>query len=302
MEFGDHHHRRDEDEEDDDDEEEEESEEMLMMNNNINTVPDNNNINSGANNNTSSGNNLNRVKMVEALSQVQIHPAAAPTTIQLSSKPRYRECLRNHAINVMGHALDGCGEFMPGGPEGTVEALKCAACGCHRNFHRKEEAGDATLLYSHHHQPPPHAAPFSSYYRTTTTPSGYLHLGPPPHHRPLALPSTSGAGGSMSKGEEDDVSNPNNGVGMMGNGNNKKRFRTRFTTDQKERMLAMAERIGWRIQKCDEDLVQQFCNETAVKRHVFKVWMHNNKHTLGKSMSSNNMNSSSSSKQQQLMN
>ncbi|PQP92972.1 zinc-finger homeodomain protein 1-like [Prunus yedoensis var. nudiflora] len=62
----------------------------------------------------------------------------------------------------------------------------------------------------------------------------------------------------------------------------KKRFRTKFTAEQKERMLSLAETLGWRIQKQDEPAIQQFCNETGVKRNVLKVWMHNNKHTLGK--------------------
>uniref|UniRef100_A0A368UJC4 ZF-HD dimerization-type domain-containing protein n=1 Tax=Glycine max TaxID=3847 RepID=A0A368UJC4_SOYBN len=52
----------------------------------------------------------------------------------------YKECLKNHAASIGGHALDGCGEFMPS--SSTVpsdpRSLKCAACGCHRNFHRRE--------------------------------------------------------------------------------------------------------------------------------------------------------------------
>lgn len=51
---------------------------------------------------------------------------------------RYRECQRNHAAGVGGYAVDGCREFMPSGEEGTPGALSCAACGCHRNFHRRE--------------------------------------------------------------------------------------------------------------------------------------------------------------------
>jgi ZF-HD class homeobox domain-containing protein len=47
-------------------------------------------------------------------------------------------------------------------------------------------------------------------------------------------------------------------------------------------MVAFAERLGWRIQKHDEAAVEQFCAENGVKRHVLKVWMHNNKHTIGK--------------------
>ncbi|THU63507.1 hypothetical protein C4D60_Mb01t16530 [Musa balbisiana] len=55
---------------------------------------------------------------------------------------KYRECLKNHAASIGGNATDGCGEFMPSGEEGTLEALKCSACSCHRNFHRKEAEGE----------------------------------------------------------------------------------------------------------------------------------------------------------------
>ncbi|XP_022864996.1 mini zinc finger protein 2-like [Olea europaea var. sylvestris] len=51
---------------------------------------------------------------------------------------RYAECQKNHAASVGGYAVDGCREFMPCGEEGTDDALTCAACGCHRNFHRRE--------------------------------------------------------------------------------------------------------------------------------------------------------------------
>lgn len=201
------------------------------------------------------------------------------SSIGRKSNVRYRECLKNHAVGIGGHALDGCGEFMPAGEEGTMDALKCAACNCHRNFHRKEAEGEVF-----HHTPPPHLthhhhpqfSPFSSY-RTTHHPSGYLHVNQLPHQRPLALPSTSR--------DDEDMSNPSSsggGGGSGGVGGSRKRFRTKFTGDQKDKMLAFAERLGWRMQKQDEALVQQFCAETNIKRHVFKVWMHNNKHTLGK--------------------
>nr|XP_034580878.1 zinc-finger homeodomain protein 10-like [Setaria viridis] len=51
----------------------------------------------------------------------------------------YRECLKNHVASLGGHALDGCGEFMPS-PEvdpADPASLRCAAYGCHRNFHRR---------------------------------------------------------------------------------------------------------------------------------------------------------------------
>lgn len=56
----------------------------------------------------------------------------------VSSRVSYKECQRNHAANTGRHAVDGCTEFMPSGDDGTEHALVCAACGCHRNFHRRE--------------------------------------------------------------------------------------------------------------------------------------------------------------------
>ncbi|KAK1308095.1 ZF-HD homeobox protein [Acorus calamus] len=53
---------------------------------------------------------------------------------------RYGECQKNHAARMGGHVGDGCREFMACGEEGmTIDAFKCAACGCHRSFHRREE-------------------------------------------------------------------------------------------------------------------------------------------------------------------
>ncbi|URD75071.1 ZF-HD homeobox protein [Musa troglodytarum] len=187
---------------------------------------------------------------------------------------RYRECLKNHAVGIGGHAVDGCREFMAAGEEGTLDALRCAACGCHRNFHRKDSGGSgagggaaggggALEVTGYHPQ-------FSPYYRTLT---GYLHH--PPYQ-----PAT------FAQEDHEDVSNPTMGGGGGGtraSGSGvRKRFRTKFTQEQKEKLLAFAERLGWRIQKHDEAAVQQFCEETCIKRHVLKVWMHNNKHTLGK--------------------
>ncbi|KAK4393990.1 Zinc-finger homeodomain protein 1 [Sesamum angolense] len=198
-------------------------------------------------------------------------------------KPRYKECLKNHAVGMGGHAVDGCGEFLPAGEEGTLESLRCAACNCHRNFHRRENEGGGggfvfhqrphqqQLLLAHH----PHGH-FG--YRS---PSGYLHVAPPQQQQraaPLALPSSSGGGGGgAGSGSRDEMegyySNPSSSGG-------KKRFRTKFTQEQKDKMLNLAERLEWKIQKQDEELLQQFCSEVGVKRHVLKVWMHNNKHTL----------------------
>ncbi|KAL7584265.1 hypothetical protein Lser_V15G44538 [Lactuca serriola] len=187
-----------------------------------------------------------------------------------SERFRYKECLKNQAFSIGREARDGCGEFMPAGDEGTLEAMICAACSCHRNFHRKVLEVQPQKYYQapfHHHQMAP--PPFYCHHN----PAGYLNVmrSPPSHHqRPLAILPTS-------RNDVEDIPNPSSsGVGS------KKRFRTKFTQYQKDRMLPFAEALGWRIQKEDEAVVQQFCDETGISRQVLKVWMHNNKYTLGK--------------------
>ncbi|PPD66159.1 hypothetical protein GOBAR_DD36962 [Gossypium barbadense] len=169
--------------------------------------------------------------------------SVAPISVSSNTKPlagvvRYRECLKNHAASIGGNVYDGCGEFMPSGEEGTLEALKCAACDCHRNFHRKEVDGETQQ--------------FGAF----------------------------GGGGTESSSEDLNMyqSNPE---GMAAAAPpyvlSKKRFRTKFKQEQKDKMLELAEKLGWRINKQDEDEVEKFCAEYGVKRQVFKVWMHNNK-------------------------
>lgn len=44
-------------------------------------------------------------------------------------------------------------------------------------------------------------------------------------------------------------------------------------------MHGFSEKLGWKMQKSDDGLVQKFCNDIGVSRGVFKVWMHNNKNS-----------------------
>ena len=55
-------------------------------------------------------------------------------------------------------------------------------------------------------------------------------------------------------------------------------------------MYEFAEKVGWKIQKRDEDLIQDFCSHVGVDRGVLKVWMHNNKNTLCKKDNAQNIN------------
>ncbi|KAL4580544.1 hypothetical protein LXL04_016742 [Taraxacum kok-saghyz] len=216
---------------------------------------------------------------------------------------RYRECLKNHAASMGGKATDGCGEFMASGEEGTLEALTCAVCNCHRNFHRKEMEGDSPHHHHHRHHPIP------------TTSYDYInyHGAAPPHLKRLDLgngrnlilqahhhhPNGNGAGGGA-------LVPYNKGMGMSGFRSEseeqedrrasqmqqvvKKRFRTKFTQEQKEKMVNFAEKVGWKIQRQEESVVQHFCQEIGIKRRVLKVWMHNNKQNLAKNNNSISIN------------
>ncbi|KAK8921674.1 ZF-HD homeobox protein [Platanthera zijinensis] len=175
---------------------------------------------------------------------------AAPLNSKKSVLVKYRECLKNHAACIGGNATDGCGEFMPSGEEGTLEALKCSACNCHRNFHRKEVEGDLSPCELFHFKGG----------RKMMGQKNSLIPRPSPH--PMIMPF-----GAIQTSESDEME-----------GYGEKRFRTKFTSEQKEKMLAFAERVGWRLQKQEESMVQQLCQDIGIRRRVFKVWMHNNKH------------------------
>lgn len=222
----------------------------------------------------------------------------ASSTHQL---PRYRECLKNHAANMGGNITDGCGEFMPSGDDGTLEALKCAACNCHRNFHRIEYPSSTTPTTGPFLQlPPPLPSPSPSpSFHHHRTPPGFMHhhhhhqhqqqhqhhphwassINAPPVK--MAFGGSLGGGGAATESSSEEL-NFTTGVVNPPYGVAKKRFRTKFTQDQKEKMLEFAEKVGWRIPREDDPEVQRFCAEVGVKRKVLKVWMHNNKATSGK--------------------
>ncbi|KAJ6690005.1 hypothetical protein OIU85_006305 [Salix viminalis] len=187
----------------------------------------------------------------------------------------YKECLKNHAASFGGLALDGCGEFMPK-PTATPQdpaSLKCAACGCHRNFHRREPFGPATLM-----------TPALNW---TTSPSpGSTSSGPSPSPTSPASPTPQSFYPSaphmllaLSTGHPDDTQLQKQGHSLvMTSSHGKKRARTKFSREQKERMYLFAEKLGWRMPRGNNDRdVEGFCSEIGVNRNVFKVWMHNNR-------------------------
>lgn len=82
----------------------------------------------------------------------------------------HHECGRNHAASIGGHAVDGCHAFLACNTADPAEptSLICAACGCHRNFHRPQ------FLYP--------SSPSSS-----SSPSSWSDL-PSPHPRSPTFP------------------------------------------------------------------------------------------------------------------
>ncbi|GAB2282746.1 hypothetical protein Dimus_017285 [Dionaea muscipula] len=260
--------------------------------------------------------------------------AASPSDAALATavvdSVRYRECQRNHAAHLGGHVVDGCGEFMPGsGEEGTQESFKCAACDCHRNFHRKEIDGElpppppplrgANCYITHQPQPskainPKHINMISTAHQSLVPPIIQYHHLPPPHppihhnhhhhhHGRRVVSSSSPAmaaafgndGAAPAESSSEDLNTfrggnmepqpPSSEAYGGGGGASKKRYRTKFSQEQKDQMLQFAKQLGWRIQKQDEVQVQNFCDEVGVKRQVFKVWMHNNKQAMKRNQS-----------------
>ncbi|GMH17345.1 hypothetical protein Nepgr_019186 [Nepenthes gracilis] len=231
-------------------------------------------------------------KLVQKSRRFDTEPSAEPAVVDPTSsakKVRYAECMRNHAASIGGHANDGCGEFMGG----ATVALICAACGCHRNFHRREVPCDGggsapqplQLHHRHHHRiyqqphqlvvaplklrsPPPHLLVPQNAGLTSTWPG--LH---PDDHYYNGFDDAEGDCDQTPEREDHVRVGTTAPTVVM----RSKRFRTKFTQEQKDRMQAHAEKLGWRIQRHDDVALNEFCAEIGVSRNVFKVWMHNNK-------------------------
>ncbi|CAO2163248.1 unnamed protein product [Urochloa humidicola] len=283
--------------------------------------------------------------------------AAAPATWGGGEAGLYRECLKNHAASLGGFALDGCGEFMPAPESDPADpaSLRCAACGCHRNFHRRLlDAPPSPPLLA---LPPPPAPPaLPPLMQPAAPPASAPPPTPPPQvvreidgraplrgeetpedrglpaafdeetddesdegsddfddeDRPLSPLPAPAMGGhppplpgylkpashmllALSTGAPSGASAPAAVVaprppGSLGGPTMppaaaaaaaaRKRFRSKFSPEQKQLMRALSERLGWRLQKRDEAVVEDTCREIGVTKAVFKVWMHNNKHNF----------------------
>ncbi|XP_071693569.1 zinc-finger homeodomain protein 11-like [Rutidosis leptorrhynchoides] len=202
------------------------------------------------------------IKLLHGNTHTHLHQPPPHTAVT------YKECLKNHAAGIGGHALDGCGEFML-----SPTSFTCAACGCHRNFHRREQPTTVIPTATR-----PHSIDFHRHRQTSTSTSSSPPSPPPTnyayghHHLLLSL--------NTAADQNHTVATPGTPVAIKISG--RKRFRTKFSQDQKDKMMGFAVKIGWKIQRCDDKMIIDFCNDIGIRRSVFKVWMHNNKNTFAK--------------------
>ncbi|CAN4110697.1 unnamed protein product [Withania somnifera] len=185
---------------------------------------------------------------------------------------KYFECRHNYAASSMGHVLDGCGEFFPTGPPETPESFICAACHCHRNFHRKmevemEDRMELPILSIDHYS---HGIP-SPTVIVDGSQHPYLER---PHHPRQTFNKNKGfaipAQGTEMDGGEIEVDEQS---GFK---------RKRLSDYQKERVLAFAEEVmGWRWTKYNDKVIP-FCDEIGITPSYLKNWMDNNRRKIGK--------------------
>ncbi|KAM3377710.1 hypothetical protein P3S68_010123 [Capsicum galapagoense] len=174
---------------------------------------------------------------------------------------KYLECRHNYAARFNSHVLDGCGEFCPTvAHDETPESFICAACHCHRNFHRKVEveveAGVELPIFSINH--PINDAPLAIIDGPPISPQRQYSTRPEqPHHRHqrfyknnIVIIQPQGAEIEMGGGEVE-VADQSNFKRNYNNASSS--VRMKLKPNQKERVLAFAKDVmRWRWTKVDK--------------------------------------------------
>ncbi|KAF8021188.1 hypothetical protein BT93_G1578 [Corymbia citriodora subsp. variegata] len=157
----------------------------------------------------------------------------------------YNECIHNHAANLGRYMVDGCHEYCP---KITSADLLCAACGCHRNCHRKVTIFDADITEA------------SGNY----SPGDYNMIIPKEESfdDKAALPNLLGTGA------EDEQWNQ---LVEPAQQEKKKRQKSKFTKEQVEQMRAFAE------DRTHIPEISMFCANMGITKVVFTTWLYNNK-------------------------
>ncbi|CAN4110698.1 unnamed protein product [Withania somnifera] len=185
---------------------------------------------------------------------------------------KYLECMHNYAATSMGYVLDGCGEFCPTGAPGTPESFICAACQCHRNFHRKmevEEEVEAGLelpnLSVNH---PRYGGPVV----VIDNPIQRLR-----HPRQMFDKNNVGTKMEMDEGDIEVADQSN----FKRKKNTSSSVRMKLNPYQKERIWAFAEEVmGWRWAGNNEQVIP-FCSEIGITPEFLKNWINNNRRRIG---------------------
>ncbi|XP_010442119.1 PREDICTED: zinc-finger homeodomain protein 13-like [Camelina sativa] len=174
-------------------------------------------------------------------------PPILESIFKVTHKPHYGECRKNHAADIGTTAYDGCGEFVTAAEEEEDQSLNCAACGCHRNFHREELITDNGVA---------------------ETVLEVLKISSLQFRQIFCSPYGGGKSKAKKKKEEKGEDLVEKRV---------KRLKTKFTAEQTEKMKDYAEKLRWKVRPEMRDEVEEFCVEIGVNRKKFKIWMNNHK-------------------------
>ncbi|XVF45869.1 hypothetical protein PTKIN_Ptkin02bG0242100 [Pterospermum kingtungense] len=192
----------------------------------------------------------------EAVEPISVHRCCShePDHDQSSERiSRYNECRHNHTASFGRYVFDGCGEFI----RCKDDVYTCAACGCHRSFHRKGP------------------------------PNIYNNVAVAPPLAPLPLAAHNGLTGETSLLIKDRNVEPASDtqigvvVGEEKKTKKKRAKRTVLTTEHKNKLTEFAEKLGWKPQMHDGAEIQRFCEELGITKRVFTVWLNNHRRKKG---------------------
>ncbi|PIN09827.1 hypothetical protein CDL12_17581 [Handroanthus impetiginosus] len=152
----------------------------------------------------------------------------------------------------MNYVVDGCGLFEASDPNGTLEAMVCAACHCHRNFHR-------TVIVE-----------LSPRFNTQGT-----NMSIP---APLAQPQTSATHiHQQTHSTSSRVHGPAIQINLRPQAA-QNRTRMKITREQTERLRSYAERNNWKMfREYSKEEVDHICSEIGIAKKMLKNWINNHR-------------------------
>ncbi|XP_010476535.1 PREDICTED: zinc-finger homeodomain protein 14-like [Camelina sativa] len=161
----------------------------------------------------------------------------------------YRECMRNHAAKLGSYAIDGCREYSQ-----SVTGDLCAACGCHRSYHRRVEVISSAQI-SHTRFP-------------------FMSL-----RRVKQLARLKWKTAEQRKQDVDEEEEDTEETSTEEKITVQRRSKSKFTAEQREAMKDFAAKIGWTLKdkRAIREEIRDFCQGIGVTRYHFKTWVNNNK-------------------------